>query len=190
MAIQGRVVDRRGDPVAFASIEVLSKSDTGFVKVLGRPVQARSDGTFCADELKPVTYVLLVRATRSLDTSDRVLAPARIEGVAAGADDVRVVLQPSMLIKGRTVDSNGRPLKDALVRALDMDDIEVAKCLSKEDGSFALEARLGELVKLVAKAPNYGEGDLRPLIGWFGTSIEVSGVFAGADDVVIEIPDR
>ena len=116
--VRGRVVDSRGDPVAFAIVEVQTYTQGSLVT---GGVPAGADAVAVTDEAgwfelrmpPPVTSV-------SLRIEAQARAPLVVENVAPGGTEKKFVLTEGVSITGRVV-RNGRPVPDVLVGAMSAD---------------------------------------------------------------------
>nr|HEX4318639.1 carboxypeptidase regulatory-like domain-containing protein [Kofleriaceae bacterium] len=120
--IKGVVLDRDAKPVAFATVHLVANSDgagggrrRGPRSSLGasRTATTSRDGTF---ELRGLPRVKLSARADSADTASK-LVDVDLEAAAA-ADDVKLVLDVSGVIRGVVVDDTGQPVPEVSVHAV------------------------------------------------------------------------
>ena len=159
--LSGRVVDSRGEGLAGFEIvaqAVRSSSDPldgilesylalerGFL-LLAKPIVSGEDGSFTVPSLDAGEY--------ELSANSAALPPIVHSGIAAGRDDVRLVVDRGWTVQGRVVSaSDQEPLADALISLFWLGAVEeagvketgeasrvlAAKSSTGGDGAFALE---------------------------------------------------
>ena len=119
-SLAGRVVDPDGQPVAGARV-ALVETDSGLLLGGGFSRGARlssladtdADGRFVLDRVPPGTVGIEVRA---IGFRNRSVPGVRIPKDGE-AEPVEISLRPGPYLEGRVLDSRGRPVKDAMVRA-------------------------------------------------------------------------
>ncbi|MGA2441156.1 MAG: sigma-70 family RNA polymerase sigma factor [Tepidisphaeraceae bacterium] len=106
--VSGAVVNQSGSPIRGAKISTIEVRYV--VNDPGKTVTADAEGHFA--------FPPRAAGTISLTTTARGYAPdlQRIT-VAEGMSPVRIVLSPGKTIRARVVDENGKPIRDAMVRA-------------------------------------------------------------------------
>lgn len=137
--IRGRTVDARGNPIA----DVLVRASPAG---RDRPTRSTSfatsgpDGAFAIRDLDRLHYHLAAEADG--------MAPATVEDVAAGADDVKITLDAGLEIAGRVVDPRGAPIpsytllvarRNGIVREL-----MVARSIVDPRGAFSVRVEKGD----------------------------------------------
>ncbi len=160
-AIEGRVTDERGRPVAGASVSVASNRSEGLidVEISHGAAQATSgeDGRFRVDEVEPGEATLRVRHARFLT------ATAEVAGVVEGGVanvDVRLVLGGG--VAGAVVGPDGRPFEGAsiLVQPVHVDhdapmDFAWQDTRSGPDGTFRREGLPAGRYSVAASAEGF-----------------------------------
>jgi protocatechuate 3,4-dioxygenase beta subunit len=133
LTIAGRVVDQNGDPVLGASLTLFRGAPGVSVSAqfpMPRTQFSRRSGTngrFAFDPLAAGRHELLVAA------ENKVIE--RLRGIEAGRRDLKIVLRPGKVIRGRVVDADGDPIQDALVSVNLGGDLQ-HMCRAGPDGRF------------------------------------------------------
>jgi protocatechuate 3,4-dioxygenase beta subunit len=143
--LRGTVRDDRGRPIPGARVGLLTDS-----RALGedmKSVEAGADGAYALGPLEPGRYHLLAGARRFVDALPQ-------EHDVDGVTPVHFVLKDAVVVEGRVVDAEGRPVKQARLLLKKGDDgqdfpddyepeleqVPQARGFSEDDGTFLLEA--------------------------------------------------
>jgi protocatechuate 3,4-dioxygenase beta subunit len=121
LALEGTVVDERGEPVPAA--EVYAESATGSHARSARAV-ADSTGSFRLDGLQSGPYDLTAFPAEpgSGGPNERLLLRAELPAIEAGARGVRIVVQDAAWIGGIVLGEDGLPRADAQVSVTPLGD--------------------------------------------------------------------
>ncbi|HLU47598.1 MAG TPA: carboxypeptidase-like regulatory domain-containing protein, partial [Planctomycetota bacterium] len=167
--IAGRVVDDAGQPVSGATVNsalVGSNPMAAFFRTgQGGGVTSDENGDFVIEHLKEGSY----RLSASLKSRTMELE----EPVAAGAEDVVLVLPRDAVIEGRVVNGQGAPLTAGEVSWREIDDDAAAAFLSPMqtsgptaaidgEGRFTITGPAGE-IEILARVPGHALGRSAPL---------------------------
>jgi len=140
-ALEGEVVDERGGPIADAIVLVGNAEMGRVVQVGGKPaydpplLRLRSDagGRFRADGLAAERVRVKARGL------GKAIAETHVEVPRGGVASVRLALGPAASIRGTVQRADGRPVAGARVELeYDVDDLQRARVLSAQDGTFLL----------------------------------------------------
>jgi protocatechuate 3,4-dioxygenase beta subunit len=159
VAVEGRVVDAQGQPVAGAEVTLGESSDhmPAFLALNLESSPAAvsgADGFFrIEDRAAGETVDLLARRTG--------YAPAGVPGVRVPPElPVRIVLTPSLAVEGRVVDQDGEPVASAMVIAFPADLMsgsmtdaqQPGNALSDTEGRFRIEGMSPGAIEVHAMA--------------------------------------
>ena len=156
----------------------------------GKRVQVLTDdgGRFRLGGLEEGTYQIQVYPMPSEGAPN--LARQKLEGIAAGARDVRIQLEEAANLRGRVVDSAGRGVSGAAV-IMDTHDELGGGAQTDPDGYFELDPPKGVLIDLVAHPPVDNPDPNSP----FQTdrdperAARLDGVPSDGDEVTLVLPD-
>lgn len=124
-------------------------------------------------------YVLTVNA------SGYYLATRELD-LQPGLTELRLVLQPRPVVRGRVVDDKGQPVENAEVWARDTVDPEASSTTTDEDGAFELEADAKGPLTVVAWSQEKGRGSAK---GHTGGEIEVRLEPGAVIELEVDDPD-
>lgn len=189
--LAGSIVDELERPVPGVSLTLRQSSSR---------VRATSDaqGRFRFTQLGDGVCTLWVEPgpVERLAGDGRVLARQTLEGIEAGASELRIVLQPAAYVRGRVLDAEGKPVLGAEVRLLGADGSVVDLAQSDAAGSFAFRARADASFELLVEAP--GSLPLDVQIDRLRTqpqspaepvgSVRASGVVPGGPELELRLP--
>jgi RNA polymerase sigma factor (sigma-70 family) len=147
LRIAGTVVGPEGEPIALATIDAVpARSDAGVETAMN----TRADGSFDLTGLADGEYTLNVTHFENL--GGRRYCGARIEGIAAGTLDLRIVLPSAAPITGVVLSADGVPLQDATVQIDHGDGRVGGLAATRTDalGRFRLLVPVGVPVDLLA----------------------------------------
>jgi hypothetical protein len=161
LSIRGRVVDPDGRGVLWARVRAIPA-------VGDRPaaVHADADGRFAVRGLQagPVVLEIVPRRQISPDVGVEVghLMDARVEGVAAGAQDVEVQLVTGASIEGTVSTAAGAGVAGLWLRAEPLGDVEGARrtppgAMARDDGTFRIAGLIDGSYRLVGVRSNWPE---------------------------------
>ncbi|MFL6293896.1 MAG: carboxypeptidase regulatory-like domain-containing protein [Thermoanaerobaculia bacterium] len=174
VVVEGYAVDPEGRPVPGAEIRVAEASADPMSRFLQQeePLPAATsaqDGFFRVEDRR-------AGETVNLDASRPGYAPAVAAGVEVPPDQpVRLVLQPSAAVEGRTVDPDGKPVAGARVFTFPSDPLSMGggfrmfsgsrsrQAVSDETGFFRLEDVIPGAFQLQAMATGYQHAELENL---------------------------
>jgi len=165
--VSGQVVDDRGRGVQGAQVQVRVNGQRA------RSVQTDAAGAFTAGGLDEG------RISLQLEESNQGFIPTEWIDVAAGARDVRLVATPGESISGIVRDSEGNPLRQVSLQAIDAKGATASSAFAwQEDGAFELRGlRPGTYT---VRAQRYVPGQQQP-----SPPREVPGVAAGTKGVEV-----
>jgi RNA polymerase sigma-70 factor (ECF subfamily) len=106
-AIDGRVTDGAGHAVPGGLVAAFGPLEGTTPGLRVRLVRIEHDGTYVLPGLAPGLYDIEATPT---DASGEQLTPARVARVQAGTHDVVIESRPSVVIEGRFLDDDGKPL--------------------------------------------------------------------------------
>ena len=115
------------------------------------------DGTFVIGGLVPGSYFLQVVPLVGPGGEESDLGRLDLPDVAAGTEDLEIVLQTIELTRGFVHDADGNPLNLVEVRAVDAAGETLVYDHSNPEGHFALSIEGGLLVTLIAIPFDEGE---------------------------------
>lgn len=189
LSISGKVLDPDGDAVIQALIRVTPAAGAKRELPMARTDES---GRFSVQGLEPGTYTVVaapIWSTVSAAGATR-LAPASVGDVEAGTRDLRIVLSRPRAVTGIVTEASGEPSPRAFVWVLTPEGRELGSAQADADGRFSVEVGDGATVTLKAIAA----ASERPAVGSIGplwtVSVTVTGVAAGAEDVVLALPPR
>ncbi len=163
--LPGRVVDRRGAPVAGAAVHLVESLDhlereSARLAAETPDAMTGADGSFLIEDLPQATPLhLLVRASGHL--------PAGVAGVRAPVSQPLIVrLEPAAMLRGRVVDEQGAPVGGARVMltwhptAPENPDRPAGSPVNRSDiagrdGSFEIRDAPAGPVRLAVSAPGF-----------------------------------
>jgi hypothetical protein len=177
-AIEGRVVDRNGAPIAAAQLALRSADGVVAEKVH----TTDADGRFATSAVPAGRYTVLVWARNGPEDEARIglLASNTAESIEAGARDVEVVLPPAARTRGVVQDASGNPLERAHVLGKSARGVAQSTTVTGAGGEFELVLPLDEDNTLEVRVPQPpGARPLEPVV--------VGGVRGGARDVVVRV---
>lgn len=184
LALAGVVVDEDGEPVQ-ARLDLTSEDPlSGFVP-LGR--STAPSGTFHFGGLPPGTYRIAAGASARPE-----LAPAALDGLQAGREDLRLVLRALELTRGTVVDASGAAVPGALVVARASGGGNLAVTGTDEHGAFELRVDATDPFDVWATTIVPTGGVLSFDAAFWDEARERSAiersVAAGTTDLVLELP--
>lgn len=149
VAIEGRVGDEHGDPIADVCVTATSEDEARPGAGFGLTDES---GHFRVTGLQPGSFALEVRAPngdgRALARFERFRQP----GIVAGHAPIDIRLVPrSSSIRGRVLDAEGRPVAGAFVWRLEEPFPPQEFVLSEADGRFEIGVGARESVRLHAQ---------------------------------------
>jgi RNA polymerase sigma-70 factor (ECF subfamily) len=160
--VAGRVVDAAGKPFAGCSVQAFSETGERYTP----SDTTKDDGTFVVRGLGTGTYALVARPRSPVR-----LLPARVTGIAAGADGVEIRLGAGETIRGRLVDAAGAAVGAALLRADELQTsdpwtrAETPSVFTEPSGAFAFEGVPAGRYRIVHVVDPNALGGVRPLRG-------------------------
>jgi protocatechuate 3,4-dioxygenase beta subunit len=183
--IAGKVVDPTG--AAVARVTVSAKRDGAGEEAKVLYTKTGADGAFRLERAQDGLYTVRVRVRENLIVPPRGFASMRTTGVPAGKTDLVLTVQPALPVKGRVLNDAGEPVAKALVSAVEADGETVAELTTLDDGTFVVETKAGDVVKLTAVAPTWSAANPPQLQGWHGDGNTVEAVSAGTSGLEIRL---
>lgn len=168
-ALTGRVLDAQGQPVADVELGIGDARDVSFE----RDTRTDAEGRYRIAHAPVGTYGVHARSPRHLDAFEPgiIVAP----GVDTAVRDLVLALAPTLA--GRVVDEHGKPLADARLSALALDDGRESCGASEADGRFEVALR--------ADVPHVLWAELDGYARW-GTPHDRANSFApGSRDIAV-----
>ncbi len=191
VAVEGQVVDPQGRPVPAAEVRLTaaggSRTGPGPGEESSSPALTGPDGSFRIEDRRPgETVDLGVRRTG--------YAPAAAPGLRIPPErPVRIVLQPTAMVEGSTVDPDGKPVAGALVFVFPSDPVHVGggagsdrtlQAQSDGNGRFRVEGVTPGSFELRATAPGRQEARLTSLEAQPGQDLQGVEVVLAAGAVL------
>ncbi|MCA9693272.1 MAG: carboxypeptidase regulatory-like domain-containing protein, partial [Myxococcales bacterium] len=139
--VRGRILDRHGEPVADASATLKSLERGGmFFFSAGGQAQARDDGTFTIEHVKPGSYRATAsqswRQLRAPGTGDDDIQGEQVTVEAGETVDVELIVESAgETLRGQVVDRDGGPVIDAFIDATRESDSAAANAAGHRTGA-------------------------------------------------------
>ena len=174
--IAGNVVTDDGSPLEAEHVSVTIRA-AGDDEGMDRWVQVQRDGSFRVVGLADGRYAVQVAMSHWANDELPPWLGSEVGDVAAGREDLRLVLHRAAVITGKVVDAAGLPRKGVAVTAVGPGiDHQGARSLTRDDGTFRLLLLPGTVCDL-----RYG-GSPDPTTG---KEPEYPGVSAGTTGLVL-----
>lgn len=162
LAIRGRVVDEAGEGVARMTVSAHPVVDPNAARTQTtfRSQWSDRDGSFELAGLLPGRYEL---STTDLYGTLRVPESLVIELEQSDHDEVRVVVSATGTVRGRVLDEDGEPVRNAVIMAMLADGKGYGRSRSNDRGEFELDGLTPGSTRLMASdgEPQSGTSILR-----------------------------
>jgi hypothetical protein len=147
------------------------------------------DGVFRALGLAEGRYRVTASVSRWANAEPATWIGSSLDDVAAGREDVQLVLRRAAFIAGRVVDGLGRPCKGIAVEAVAADGQDRASDMTDDEGAFRLSVLPGTVRDLRYGEPGQPAGSETPRAK---TARSYPGVRAGKSGLVLQLdqPDQ
>jgi uncharacterized GH25 family protein len=162
----GVVVDEHGKPIPGVTIAAEAHSPGATVGI--ERAESRADGSFELFDYPEIPVVLRGAAAKG------VVEFSHPDYIHREIDDVytverkqrgslRVVLSTGHNVTGRVLDNAGKPVTNAMIRAVRKDGTHRKATMTDASGSFALRGVSGGLIMLTARAPEIRQQTYMPI---------------------------
>jgi protocatechuate 3,4-dioxygenase beta subunit len=191
LAIAGVVVTDTGHPVSQAAVAVLVMTPAGEQRQ--NMSQTGANGRFRIGQVAPGSYTLQVSANQQYWGYVQTFETKRVEGVAAGAEDLVIVVMEGKGLRGRVEDPRGEPVAGAGVIAMTLKSEQPAQgtpaaqtyfggagesrpsAVTNGRGEFELKGVGSAEVELLAIADGYSPATQRAVAGGAPVVLRLQG---------------